>query len=354
MHLLTKDGARFAGADAFVEVGRHVWWARPLTAATRLPGVMPLLRRGYNWVAANRYCLNGSCPVPQRRTVGDWIPLLVLPAVAMAFRSRMPEWLQMWSIALALFLGCKWLAYCDALTRGLRLSFISSIGFLFGWVGMEPTAFADRNIPPGAPRLAEWIVALARVVLGSTLIWVWAGVAHPALPILTGWIGMFGIILLLHFGTFEWLALAWRRHGLPVEPLMRSPLLAISVGEFWGARWNTGFHAMAHRFVFRPLARRVGPLVATLGVFLISGLVHELVITVPARGGFGLPTVYFLLQGTALIVERSHLGRRIGLGHGVRGRTFALVVAAAPAFWLFPPVFVHRVILPMLHAIGAI
>jgi hypothetical protein len=37
----------------------------------------------------------------------------------------------------------------------------------------------------------------------------------------------------------------------------------------------------------------------------------------------------------------------------LRGRLFALLIVAGPAFWLFPPVFVRRVILPLLHAIGA-
>ena len=134
---------------------------------------------------------------------------------------------------------------------------------------------------------------------------------------------------------------------------MRAPLLATSLGDFWGARWNTGFHALAHKFLFRPLVRLGGKVPAVLGVFLASGLVHDLVITVPARGGYGLPTAYFLLQGFGLVLERSAFGRRLGLGAGIRGRVFAIAITAGPAFWLFPPGFVHHVILPMLHAIGA-
>jgi len=93
---------------------------------------------------------------------------------------------------------------------------------------------------------------------------------------------------------------------------------------------------------------------AVIGVFLVSGLIHEIVITLPARGGYGLPTAYFLFQGLGLVLERSALGRWLGLGAGIRGRLFAIAVAAAPAFWLFPPVFVRNVILPMLDAIGAL
>jgi hypothetical protein len=33
---------------------------------------------------------------------------------------------------------------------------------------------------------------------------------------------------------------------------------------------------------------------------------------------------------------------------------FTALVTAAPVVWLFPPPFVHNVILPMLAAVGAI
>jgi hypothetical protein len=42
------------------------------------------------------------------------------------------------------------------------------------------------------------------------------------------------------------------------------------------------------------------------------------------------------------------------LGRGGRGWLFTFIVTAAPAFWLFHPSFIRNVILPMLHAIGAI
>jgi len=60
-----------------------------------------------------------------------------------------------------------------------------------------------------------------------------------------------------------------------------------------------------------------------------------------------------MIQGVGLIVERSRVGRKLGLGHGVCGWAFTLIVTAGPVFWLFHPPFINHVILPMLTAIGA-
>ena len=89
-----------------------------------------------------------------------------------------------------------------------------------------------------------------------------------------------------------------------------------------------------------------------MGVFLISGLVHEAVISLPARRGYGLPTLYFLAQGLGVLAERSAVGRRLNLGRSTTGWLFMALITAGPVFWLFHPPFVHNVILPMLEAFG--
>ena len=121
-----------------------------------------------------------------------------------------------------------------------------------------------------------------------------------------------------------------------------------------GKRWNLGFRQLSHELIFRPLHRRLGADAAGFLVFTVSGLIHDLVISLPARGGYGLPTAYFLLQGVGITIERSRLGTRLGLGQGVRGWCFMAVFLAAPVFWLFHPWFVLRVILPFMRAIHAL
>jgi hypothetical protein len=146
----------------------------------------------------------------------------------------------------------------------------------------------------------------------------------------------------------------WQSLGVMAEPIMSAPLRSTSLAEFWGKRWNLGFRQLAHELIFRPLYRRLGAGIAAFFVFVVSGLIHDLVISLPARGGYGLPTLYFLLQGAGVAVERSQLGERFGLGHGARGWCFMMVFLVVPVFGLFHPWFVLRVIVPFMRATHAL
>jgi hypothetical protein len=64
MLLLAPQGNRFGGADAIIQISRTIWWAFPLYALARIPGVTALLRRLYRVLAARRNCLAGSCRLP--------------------------------------------------------------------------------------------------------------------------------------------------------------------------------------------------------------------------------------------------------------------------------------------------
>lgn len=87
-----------------------------------------------------------------------------------------------------------------------------------------------------------------------------------------------------------------------------------------------------------------------MAAFAASGLVHELVISVPARGGWGGPTLYFLLQGAAVLLQK-----RLGfLSRGIPGRLFTFGILLAPAWLLFHPPFMQRVLRPLLAAMGFI
>jgi D-alanyl-lipoteichoic acid acyltransferase DltB (MBOAT superfamily) len=68
-----------------------------------------------------------------------------------------------------------------------------------------------------------------------------------------GWIGMIGLLLILHFGVFHLTSCWWRSVGVEARPLMNRPQAATSLSKFWGRRWNTAFRDLIHRFLFRRL-----------------------------------------------------------------------------------------------------
>ncbi|BBO34487.1 MBOAT family protein [Lacipirellula parvula] len=264
----------------------------------------------------------------------------------------------MWGLALAIYGGAKWLTWRRTLTP--RVSAARSLGYLVAWPGLDAVAFlkphgAESCEQVAAPSRGEWLFAAFKLALGATI---FLGLARltpvDELPYLTGWVGMIGLVLMLHFGLFHILSCAWRRAGVAAKPLMDWPIAATSVSDFWGRRWNRAFRDLAHRFLFRPLTLRLGAAWAMLAGFAFSGVVHDVVISWPARGGYGGPTLFFLIQAAGMLVERSRAGRRWGLGRGWRGWLFAATLLLVTAPLLFHPPFVLRVILPFMHAVGAL
>jgi hypothetical protein len=285
-----------------------------------------------------------------RRSGIKWI----VPALAVFISALtchgLPAWLYMWVLAISVFAGAKWIVIASLLPSK-EASWKRIVAFLFLWPGLNANRFFFGT--PTAATAAEWTFAVAKSALGAGLLWGAARFVPVSNPMIIGWLGMVGIVCLLHFGAFHLLSILWRTAGIDAPPIMRNPIRSTSLGEFWGDRWNKAFNEVVTPHLFKPVARRQGLTVATVAVFLVSGALHEIVISLPARGGFGLPTLYFMVQAAGLLVERSAFGGRHGLGRGLRGWLFTSLIAAGPVGWLFHPIFVRQVILPMLRAIGA-
>jgi len=286
-----------------------------------------------------------------RSALAGWLPLLGLPLAVVATLHAAEPWVFMWALAASIFAGFKWLTWWRA--GGARSGW-RSLAYLLLWPGMDAASFLNPAARATTPALREWVAAALKTLAGAALFWGVARLATPVSILAAGWIGLFGLIFLLHFGSFHLVSLAWRTVGIQARPIMDSPIRAASLSELWGRRWNLAFHVLARDLVVGVARNRFGAAGATLLAFAASGLLHDLVISVPARGGYGLPTAYFLLQGIGLLLERPPLGVRLGLRGGPGGRVYALVVAAAPAFWLFHPPFVLHVIVPFMRAVGAL
>ncbi len=62
MHLVLPDGRVYAGADALPPLLRLFPGKRWLAPLFRIPGVLPVARRAYAWIAARRRCLVRALP----------------------------------------------------------------------------------------------------------------------------------------------------------------------------------------------------------------------------------------------------------------------------------------------------
>jgi hypothetical protein len=263
----------------------------------------------------------------------------------------MSPWVVMWLLSVVVFAACKFVTW--RFTPAPPAPWWRHVAYLFLWPGLDAKAFLDPTPLPRAKRagLGEWLFAAAKTAFGAALLW---GISPLVAPdYARAWAGMAGIVFLLHFGTFHLLSCAWRAVGVDAKPLMNWPLLSQSVSEFWGKRWNLAFRDITHRFLFRSVAARWDAKWGLAAVFVFSGLVHDLVISLPPLAGFGLPTLYFVIQGAALLVERTRVAKRAGLGGGWRGRLFTAVVTVGPAVMLFHTPFTRDVVLPFMAAIGA-
>lgn len=206
------------------------------------------------------------------------------------------------------------------------LSFRASPGYLLLWPGMDPAPF-DLRRPGRGWGLAGW--GAAKMAVGVGLLSLRVGVeAFDVLRVLAG------IGLLVHFGLCDVLCGLWRQAGVPVDRLFVNPAASRTLAEFWGRRWNLAFHAVVKVRIFRPAARRWGAGAGIAASFLFSGLLHDLLLSVPAGGGWGLPTLYFALQGAGVLAR-------------VEGRVLTLAWVLLPAPLLFHPWFLQALILPL-------
>jgi alginate O-acetyltransferase complex protein AlgI len=225
---------------------------------------------------------------------------------------------------------------------------------------MRPSTFADVFGPPKrrwAELIKQGLNNLSAGVLFILLAWISSANIGAASSSIRLWIVTLlllpGLSLLMHYGLFNILAGFWRGVGAETHALFRNPLKSTSLSEFWGRRWNLAFSEMTALVVFRPLRNVVGPRTATMAVFLFSGLLHELAISVPVQAGYGLPFLYFLLHAFAMQIEHD-LAKR---GHRIdavpwRGRLWTIAWLFIPLPMLFHRPFLEGCVWPLIGLTG--
>jgi hypothetical protein len=90
-----------------------------------------------------------------------------------------------------------------------------------------------------------------------------------------------------------------------VRPQFVRPYLATSLRDLWGRRWNLPASAVLRAAVYDPVRARAGKEAGVLATFLVSGLMHEVLVCYyfTLRRPTGEMAAYFLLHGACRVAE---------------------------------------------------
>ncbi|KAA8515590.1 hypothetical protein F0562_018799 [Nyssa sinensis] len=155
----------------------------------------------------------------------------------------------------------------------------------------------------------------------------------------------FGLEIILALSA----ALARAFLGFELEPQFDEPYLSTSLQDFWGRRWNMMVSRILRpsvydptlRFSTRIFGRKWAPLPAVFSTFLVSALMHELILYYlgRVRPTFEI-TWFFLLHGVCLMIEiaiKKALKGRCRLPRIISTPATVLLVMITGSWLFFPP-----------------
>ena len=190
------------------------------------------------------------------------------------------------------------------------------------------------DVPRQAPdqtwlrRMAAWVGLLAAGYAAYfSLIHYFAigplGRVYLALPI-------FAIATIPSAMLFDAMA---KSQGKAMPPAFAHPWLSVSLAEFWSRRWNLWTSRMLNQLaaLFTNNWRD-----RVLLAFFISGVGHDLIITVPFWAIHGVNTVgtmtlFFAIHGYGVLFDRAYLTNR---PFARRAFFWLLMLATAPLFFM--------------------
>lgn len=260
--------------------------------------------------------------------------LLPLLTLSMAWTTEGAGW--------RLFYTSVWLLY--ALKGSILLrrpaSYVASMSrlglllYLTVWPGMDPDPLERRGAEislEGRWFVQGWVTMLLGVV---------GLAAMPLLHLDSPWLGIIGVATTVHLGYSDVLSALIRWLGFPVRRLFDNPLSSLTLREFWSVRWNRPFVEM-NKVLFLPLLSPwMGRKAAVTGAFVVSGVLHELAISLPVKAGWGGPLFYFAFQALGMRLQKSD------------SRLFTWLWLLVPVPLLFHAPFRQDLIAPLLQQIA--
>lgn len=184
------------------------------------------------------------------------------------------------------------------------LKFPGSIhGAYFLWPGLDPRPFqvARQATVEDGPRFGYGLARLIIGIIGLGVVSVFSAQLGQSAAT---WLAIAAILFAIHLGFSDMLTGLAQSLGWRVKPLFDSPLRARSLSDFWSRRWNRPFVELDRIFFLPGLTKKFGLKSGVIGVFILSGLLHEFAISYPAGAGYGGPLAYFGIQAALMLVEK--------------------------------------------------
>lgn len=176
----------------------------------------------------------------------------------------------------------------------------------FAWPGMSDKPFATRR-PATMKEVSIFTSSYIVMLCGIASALILALVSPNLNDQTVGILGLFPLFMMIHLGYSGVLTGGLRALGYPVEKLFDRPECSESLRDFWGKRWNRPFVDMNRALIFKGAFAKTSPRLAIFMTFLVSGLLHELGISLPASAGWGWPLLYFAVHGTLVLLESSQV-----------------------------------------------
>jgi D-alanyl-lipoteichoic acid acyltransferase DltB (MBOAT superfamily) len=262
--------------------------------------------------------------------------------------------IRMLAIIATTFTGMKAISTASSYKdKNPALKFNQWLAFTTGWAGMRAQPFeamGEKPLPNAWPMIG---FGFSRIIVGLLLIllahlMVSLPVNHHLVYILISAILLVSLSLILHFGLLNISAGMWRLFGVNTYYLFKEPAKALSLTEFWSKRWNIAFSEMTSIAIFRPLKNKTGSAAALMVAFIFSGLLHELALSLPVYSGYGLPLLYFIIQGALVLIEKVLISHtNLFSRHKIIARVWTFFWVIAPMPLLFHTQFIKEIVWPL-------
>lgn len=166
-------------------------------------------------------------------------------------------------------------------------------------------AFVDtRRVIAVAPAVAWRQVVRVLVFLPPAVVGFCIAAASPT-PGLVRWTaGVVGVYCVTEV-AYAAIWAGYRATGQQLPLLHRDPVLARSVGEFWGERWNTTVGRWLRAHCFAPAVRHGRPLLGVIFAFAASAALHAYVVVVAGPLLAAAIAGFFGVQLGLVMIERA-------------------------------------------------